>query len=125
MADRTVARGGRDTDFHQPSVRPKTSAAAVFSLVFGLSALFSALIVVLAPLGVVFGLIGLVLGIVGRRNARDFSVTGSGVAAGGLVLSVLGLLIGIALTATLVTFLTDPQNMREIQRQFEDLSRLR
>jgi len=77
----------------------KTGAAAVFALVFGLLALLAALTGLLAPVAVVFGLIGLIgliLGIVGIRAAKTPLTTGKGVAIGGLVMSVLALLLGIA-----------------------------
>ena len=74
----------------------KTSAAAVFALVFGLVALLAALTGLLAPVAVLFGLIGLILGVVGNRAAKKPLTTGKGVAIGGLVLSVIALLLGIA-----------------------------
>lgn len=74
----------------------KTGVAAVFALIFGLIAFLAALTGLLAPVAVVFGVIGLILGIVGIRAARKPLITGKGVAIGGLVLSVLALLLGIA-----------------------------
>lgn len=98
----------------------KTSAAATFALVFGLSALFTALLALLAPLAVVFGLIGLVLGVVGMRMARQHGVTGRGVAIGGLVLSVLGLLLGILLTAGAAFFVTET-GLDDLQQRIQDI----
>lgn len=99
---------------------PKTSAAAVFSLVFGLSALFTALLAFLAPLAVVFGLIGLVLGFVGLSKAKEIDVTGRGVAIGGIVLSVLGLLIGIALLIGLTIFVNNG-GLDSLEQRINDL----
>lgn len=114
---------------HQPtrtaavevSPKLKTSAAAVFSLVFGLSALLCAIAVLLSPLAVVFGLIGLVLGIVGLKMTKQVHVTGRGVAIGGLVMSVLGLLLGIGVIAGAATFLTDESNLQRIEERLQDL----
>lgn len=109
---------GRD-DRHLPHA--KTSAAAVFALVFGLSALFCALALFLAPLAVLFGLIALVLGVVGLSKARRPAVTGRGVAIGGLVLGVLGLLLGIGLIAGVASFLSNEANLNRIESQLQNL----
>lgn len=102
-------------------VRPKTSAAAVFGLVFGLSALFCALTAVLSPVAVVFGLLAVVLSVIGLRKAKRWNVTGRGVAIGGLVLGVLGLLIGGTLLAGLTTVLNDQRQVDRIERRLNDL----
>lgn len=100
--------------------KAKTSAAATFALVFGLSALFTALLALLAPLAVVFGLIGLVLGVVGLRMAKKVGVTGRGLAIGGLVLSVLGLLLGLLLTAGAAFFVTET-GLNDLQQRIENI----
>jgi uncharacterized membrane protein len=106
----------------------KTSAAATFALVFGLSALITAIAVISAPVAIVFGLLALVLGIVGIGKANaSWNVTGKGLAIGGLVLGVLGLLLGVAITVGAATFLSDPQNrqdLRDIQQQLPEPSDL-
>ena len=99
---------------------PKTSTAAVFSLVFGLSALFSALLGLLAPLAVVFSIIGLILGFIGLGKAKLPGVTGRGVAIGGIVLSVLGLLIGVALLIG-ATILVDNIGADGLESRLQDL----
>ncbi|MEW2384717.1 DUF4190 domain-containing protein [Micromonospora sp. NPDC047707] len=99
----------------------KTSAAATFALVFGVSGLFSVLIAVLAPLGVVLGIIGVILGIVALRMARRPEVTGRGVAIGGLVLSGLAVLIGLALTAGVTTVVNNEAAVDRLQQQVDDL----
>ncbi len=71
----------------------RTSAAAVFALVFGVVAVFSVLTVILSPLGLVLGVIGVILGVVGLRMARRPGITGKGVASGGVVLSVVAVLV--------------------------------
>jgi len=88
------ARSSNDTD--TVGAQAKTSTAAVFALIFGLIGFLAALTGLLAPVAVVLGLIGLILGIVGIRAAKRPLTTGKGVAIGGLVLSVLALLLGIA-----------------------------
>ena len=111
----------RPTD-RQHGVKPaKTSAAAVFSLVFGLSALFCALTAILAPAAVLFGLIGIVVGIAGLKMAKRPGVTGRGTAIGGLVLSVLGLVIGAAVIAGVSVLVNDEARLDQLQNQIEDL----
>lgn len=98
----------------------KTSAAATFSLVFGLSALFTALLAFLAPLAVLFGIIGIILGAVGLSKAKQIDVTGKGVAIGGLVLSVLGLLLGIALLIG-ATIFVNTGGLDSLEQRINDL----
>jgi hypothetical protein len=98
----------------------KTSAAAAFSLVFGLAALFCALTFILSPVAVLFGLIGLVLGIIGLKKAKLVGVTGRGVAIGGLVTAVLGLLLGGAIVAGSAAFLSDEGRVGELRTQIDD-----
>ncbi len=92
-------RASHSRGTHEPSptgAPAKTGAAAVFALVFGLIAFLAAVTGLLAPVAVVLGLIGLIVGIVGIRTARNPLTTGKGVAVGGLVLSVLAVLLGAA-----------------------------
>lgn len=98
----------------------KTSAAAVFALVFGLSALFCALTFILSPVAVLFGLIGLILGIIGLKKAKLVGVTGKGVAIGGLVTAVLGLLLGGAIVAGSAAFLSDDGRVGELRTQIDE-----
>ena len=99
----------------------KTSAAAVFALVFGLAALFCALTAILSPAAVVFGVIGIVLGIVGLKMAKRVGVTGKGVAIGGLVTAVLGLLLGGAVIGGLSALVNDEQRLDQLQNRIDDL----
>lgn len=101
--------------------RAKTSAAAVFALVFGLAALFCALTGILSPAAVVFGIIGIVLGIVGLKMAKRVGVTGKGVAIGGLVTAVLGLLLGGAVIAGLSALVNDESRLDQLQNRIDDL----
>ena len=99
----------------------KTSAAAAFALVFGGAALFSVVTAILAWIGVVLAIIGIVLGVVGLKMAARPGVTGRGVAIGGLVLSVIALLLGLALGAGLTTFLNNEGAVDRLQQQVDDL----
>ena len=104
------------------STKPaKTSAAAVFALVFGLSALLSVLTVILSPLGLVLGLIGIALGVVGVKMAKRPGVTGKGVAIAGLVLSVLTVLLAVAIAIGLTTFVNDDSAVNRLEQQVERL----
>lgn len=107
---------------YEERIRPaKTSAAAAFALVFGVSALITVLTVVFGPLGILLSLIGIILGIVGIRNARRVGVTGRGVAIGGLVLSVVALLIAAVLAAGVTFFLNDEQAVNRLEQQVQNL----
>ncbi len=107
---------------YEERVRPaKTSAAAAFALVFGVSALLSVLTVIVGPLGIVLAIIGIILGIVGIRNARRVGVTGKGVATGGLVLSVIALLIAGLLAAGVTFFLNDDQAVNRLEQKVQQL----
>ncbi|WP_177891252.1 DUF4190 domain-containing protein [Vallicoccus soli] len=114
-------RVGDDVE-HRVSHKPaKTSAAAVFALVFGLAALLSVLTVILSPLGLVLGIIGIVLGIVGMKMAGRVGVTGKGVAIGGLVLSILAVLLAAVLAAGVTTFLNDEGAVDRLEQRIENL----
>ena len=99
----------------------RTSAAAVFALIFGVLALFSVLIVILAPVGLVFGVIGLILGVMGLRRARRPGITGKGVAAGGVVLSVVAVLLAVAFAVGVVTVLNNQSAVDRLQHQVQNL----
>ncbi|CAN5309876.1 hypothetical protein BH20ACT8_BH20ACT8_14630 [soil metagenome] len=101
-------------------VPAKTSAAAAFALVFGLSALICAVAVISAPVAVLFGIIAIILGVVGRGRAkREWHVTGSGVAMSGIILGVLGLLLGGLIIAGVATFLSNPELQQDLRQQIE------
>ena len=120
-SERHDVRERRVVDEPRRELKHKTSAAAVFALVFGLAALFCALTAILSPLAVLFGLIGLVLGAVGLRKARRPGVTGKGVAVGGLVMSLLGLLLGAAVIAGLSVLINDEARLDQLQSRLDDL----
>lgn len=99
----------------------KTSTAAAFALVFGVSALVTALTAILTVVSVPLGVIGVILGIVGMKMAREPAVTGRGVAVGGLVLSILALLVAAAFAVGITTVLNDEGAVNRLERQVEDL----
>jgi hypothetical protein len=103
------------------TTRAKTSAGATFALVFGLASLFCALTAILAPAAVLFGLIGLVLGVVGLKMAKRPHVTGRGVALGGLVTAVLGLLLGAGVMAGLAVAVNSESAIARISDSVESL----
>lgn len=106
---------------HRARILPaKTSVAATFALVFGLSALFTALTAILAPVAVLFGLIGIILGIAGMKMAKREGVTGKGVAIGGLVTAILGLLLGGAVLAGAAVYVNDEQRLDQLQGWIND-----
>ena len=118
----TVVTPTRGADEVEHRFKPaKTSAAAAFALVFGLSALFCALTAILAPAAVLFGLIGLVLGIVGMKKAKLVGVTGKGVALGGLITAVLGLLLGGAVMAGAAFLVNSPAGIDRVQTELDKL----
>ncbi|WP_433310192.1 hypothetical protein ACQP0U_22120 [Micromonospora sp. CA-269861] len=113
-----VTAGSRS---HRGDTRAKTSAAATFALVFGVAALFSVLTAILAWLGLVLGIIGIILGIVGLKMASRPGVTGRGVSIGGLVLSILAVLIGLGLAAGITTFVNNENAVDRLQTQVDKL----
>jgi hypothetical protein len=113
--------GGYREDVEHRYKPAKTSAAATFALVFGLAALFCALTAILAPAAVLFGLIGIVLGVAGLKMAKKVGVTGKGVALGGLVTAVLGLLLGAAVMAGAAVLVNSESGLNRLQTQLENL----
>ena len=111
---------GRD-DLQVEGHTPKTSAAATFALVFGLSALICVLTVLLALPGLVLALVGLVLGAVGLSKTGKPWVTGKALAVSGLVLSGLALLLGVAVTVGTIALLNDQQAVDRLDEQLQDL----
>ena len=104
----------------RPARPAKTSAAAVFALVFGLAALFCALTALLSPAAVVFGVLGLILAVIGLKMAKRPGVTGKGVAIGGLVTALLGLILGGVILGGLVSVLNNKSQLDRIQSYLDD-----
>lgn len=97
----------------------KTSAAAVFALVFGLAALFCALTVILSPAAIVFAIIALILAAVAFSKVKKPGVTGKGVAVGGLVTALLGLILGGVVLGGLAAVVNDDAQLDRIQRYLD------
>lgn len=118
----TVVTPTRGADEVEHRYKPaKTSAAATFALVFGLAALFCALTAILSPAAVLFGIIGIILGIVGMKKAKLVGVTGKGVALGGLITAVLGLLLGGAVLAGAAVLVNSPAGLERLQTEVQKL----
>lgn len=122
----TAGSPSGDTTVHDTSrhdrtrvVDYKTSAAAVFALVFGLASLFCALTGILAPAAVLFGIIGLILAAVGFTMTKRLGVTGKGVAIGGLVTALLGFLLGAAVMAGAAVYVNE-QGLDRLEQQFDN-----
>lgn len=99
----------------------KTSAAAVFALIFGLSALLAVLTVILAPLALILAVIGIILGVIGMKMAKRVGVTGRGVAIGGLVLGVLALVLSVTVVAGVTTVLNNKSAVDRLDKQVQKL----
>ncbi len=113
----------RTTDAVRPTdtLRHKTSAAAVFALVFGLAALFCALTAILSPAAVLFGITGIVLGIAGLKMSKRPGVHGHAVAVGGLTTAVLGLLLGGAVIAGAAAIVNSNSQLDRISHKIDQL----
>ena len=119
--DPTPPRVTHDPVYEERIKPAKTSAAAAFALVFGVSSLIAVLTVLFGPLAIVLSIIGIILGVVGIKNSKRVGVTGRGVAIGGLVLSVISLLLGVAMAAGLTFFLNNGQAVDRLEQQVENL----
>lgn len=99
-------------DHHESSDRDlpkaKTSAAAVFALIFGLLGFFGVLSILFSPIALPLAVLGLILGIVGIKKTKDPQTTGKVLAIIGLVLSVLALLLVVAGLIGGFALLNDP-----------------
>ena len=120
--DPTLIRTGAPVQLvdARPSRPAKTSAAAAFALVFGLAALFCALTALLSPVAIVFGLIGIVLALAAFKMTKKPGVTGKGVAIGGLVTSILGLVLGGVVLGGLAAVVNDEAQLDRIQGYVDD-----
>lgn len=104
----------------RPAPAPKTSAAAVFALVFGLAALFCALTAILSPAAILFGIIGLILAVAGLKMAKRPGITGKSVAVGGLVTALLGLVLGGVVIGGLAAVVNNKSQLDRIQNYLDD-----
>ena len=122
LRDRDVRTPARhDRDDVRDAAPAKTSAAATFALVFGLSALLSFLTLILAQLALVLSIIGIVLGVAGLKMTKRRGVTGKGLAIAGLVMSGLVFLLSILGIIGVSTFLNDDAAVERLQTQVQEL----
>ncbi|MFD0785853.1 hypothetical protein [Micromonospora avicenniae] len=114
-------RGGAPARSRADRTPAKTSTAATFSLVFGVSALVCTLTAILAWAGIILGIIGIIVGIFGLQMAKRPGVTGRGVTIGGLTLSIIALILGLVFIAGVATFLNNEGAVNRLQQQVDDL----
>jgi hypothetical protein len=100
---------------------PHTSLSAVLALVFGLTALFASLTVLLSPVGAIVGLVAVLFGAAGIRRTRSRHVTGRMVAMTGIVLGVVGMLAGVVFLAGVVTFWNDEDAINRVEHRLQQL----
>jgi hypothetical protein len=99
--------------------RAHTSPAAAFSLIAGVAAAYTALLVFLSPADLVLGAVALVLGLLGMRAAGQVGVTGRWLAALGTLLGLGAILLGtLTLTGT-HTVLNDKGAVDRVQQQVD------
>ena len=104
----------------QPNTTPAgggTNGPAIAALICGLLALVTGFLpfvgIFLAGL---LGIIAVVTGIIGLRRAGMPAVGGKGMAIGGIVTGILGLLLAAGQIAIGAWFLNDPEVQEEIER---------
>ena len=103
-------------------IRPaRTSVAAALALAFGVSALTCALSVVLSPVALVLGVIGIIFGVVGVKMANRVGITGKGVAIGGLLLSLVSVVLAGIVTVGITTVLNDDRAVSRLERAVQEL----
>jgi uncharacterized protein YacL len=81
------------------------------ALVLGILAIIFA--IVFFPLGIVLAILAIVFAVIGIRRARRGEATNRGVAIGGLVTGVVGLVIGIIVLAFLASHREDFSNFQD------------
>ncbi|MEU6202582.1 hypothetical protein ABZ814_03200 [Micromonospora musae] len=114
-------RGGAPARSRADRTPAKTSTAATFALVFGVSALVCTLTAILAWAGIILGIIGIIVGVFGLQMAKRPGVTGRSVTIGGLTLSIIALVLGLVFIAGVATFLNNQGAADRLQEQVDDL----
>ncbi|MEP1122737.1 MAG: DUF4190 domain-containing protein [Ilumatobacter sp.] len=108
------------------------NGAGTASLVLGILSIVTGLFVI----GIVLGIVGLVLGIIGRKRAKRGEATNGGAALAGIITSIIGSLVSIAMIVFVVVLLSsgsfsslvdclddagdDPVAQDRCERDFED-----
>ncbi|MBA2640218.1 MAG: DUF4190 domain-containing protein [Nocardioidaceae bacterium] len=99
---------GRDTRSYHDLPKAKTSATAVFALIFGLLAFFGILSILFSPIALPLAVLGLIFGVVGIKRTTEPQRTGKALAIIGLILSVLALVLAVAAVVGGFILLDDP-----------------
>jgi len=108
-----------DRDY-ESGPKPKTSAVAVFALIFGLLAFFGLLSVLFSPIALPLAVLGLIFGIVGLKRTSAWERTGKALAVIGLVLSVLVLVLAVVALIGGFIYLDDPQVLNWMEDRLAD-----
>ena len=112
----------RRTEVYERRVRPaRTSTAATFGLLSGLTALLATLTVILAPIGVILSIVGLILSVLGFRSSRRPGITGRTIAISGMLLSSIALILGVVLVSGAITVLNDESAVNWMEDQVQEL----
>jgi hypothetical protein len=99
--------------------RAHTSGAAAFSLIVGVVAAYTALLVFAAPADIALGFVAVLLGLIGMRSASKVGVTGRWLAALGTLLGLGAILLGTLTMANVQTSLNDKDAVDRIQQQVD------
>ena len=94
---------------------PATNGIATAGFVCGLIGL----IICLIPFGIFFGgllaILGIIFGFLGRSRSREANIPGSGMATAGIVLSIVGLAIGVLWLFAIGAFVKDVNDKLRIE----------
>lgn len=110
--------GWQDPGYAQPQ-QPQTNGPAVAALVCGIIALLLSWIPFVNLLAIALAIVAVVTGLVGMRRAGDPRYGQRGLAIGGLLTGVLGLLVAVTILAFIGSFFADPDVRRDIMDEFE------
>ena len=100
---------------YAPAYTPtQTNGIATAGFVCGLVGLIICLIPFGIFLGGVLAILGIVFGFLGRSRSREANIPGAGMATAGIVLSFVGLLIGVLWLVAIGAFVKDVSNHLEI-----------
>jgi hypothetical protein len=119
MSDTPAERPGGPSPAGGPPpgypVRRPRNGVGVTALVIGVVALVLAVLLLFAPLAALLGLFAIIFGAVGIRRANRGVADNRGQAAAGLVAGAIALVVGVALTASVGTFVsTHANDFREL-----------
>ncbi|HUH07165.1 MAG TPA: DUF4190 domain-containing protein [Egibacteraceae bacterium] len=107
------AVGWQQPSYQQPSAPPATNLAAMAALVVGIASLLLFWIPLFGPL---LGLVAIILAVVGMRAARDRAGGGKGMAVGGLITGIAGVILGVLFLVGLAWLINDDGFRQELER---------